>query len=369
MTTSFSDIIPIKSWTGSDQFPLIIAGPCSAESEEQVLQTAKAIAKTKQATIFRAGVWKARTRPGTFEGAGNIALDWLQKVKKETGLLTAVEVANTEHVELALKKGIDVLWIGARTTVNPFYIQEIANALKGVDIPVLVKNPTHPELQLWIGAIERFYNTGIKKIAAIHRGFYSFEKSHLRNTPNWSIAIDLKTAIPNLPIICDPSHIAGKRNLVSAIAQQAMNLGMDGLMIETHINPAKALSDVQQQLNVNELEHLLQEIQIPSNKKQVDIVYESRLEEFRELINKIDAEILEVISKRMNVVEEIGEHKQMYNSAIFQLERWLDIINTRKKLGTMQGLDEQFVKNLFAIIHAEALSIQQKQRESNTLPK
>lgn len=255
------DLIPIQNWLPNYVFPLIMAGPCSAESESQVLATAKALEKFPQVKIFRAGVWKPRTSPGHFEGAGEIALTWLKKVKEQTGLLTTVEVSTAKHAEAALKAGVDILWIGARTTVNPFYVQEIAEVLKGSDIPVFVKNPINPELSLWIGALERFNRMGIRKLAAIHRGFSVYEKTVYRYPPFWEIPMELKRLFPQLPIICDPSHISGKKDLLAVVAQKALTLGMHGLMIETHIHPERALSDAQQQIEPSVLGEMIESLQ------------------------------------------------------------------------------------------------------------
>lgn len=255
------DLIPIQNWIPNFVFPLMMAGPCSAESEAQVLATAQALQKFPQVKIFRAGVWKPRTSPGHFEGAGEKALEWLKKVKEQTGLLTTVEVSNAKHTEAALKAGIDILWIGARTTVNPFYVQEIAEVLKGTDIPVFVKNPINPELNLWIGALERLNRMGLRKLAAIHRGFSVYEKTVYRYPPFWEIPMELKRLYPQLPIICDPSHISGKRDLLAVVAQKALALGMHGLMIETHIHPERALSDAQQQIDPSVLGEMIETLQ------------------------------------------------------------------------------------------------------------
>lgn len=351
------DIAPLTSW-----FPVpgripIIAGPCSAETFEQVMADAKAIAALGQVGIFRSGAWKPRTRPNSFEGKGIAALEWLLEVRKETGLLTTVEVANTEHVEDALKFGVDILWIGARTTVNPFSVQEIADSLKGVDIPVLVKNPINPDLNLWIGALERVNQAGIKKLAAIHRGFNNYESSHYRNSPRWEIPIQLMTAIPNISVICDPSHITGQRDWVPEVAQKGMNLGMHGLMIETHPDPENAWSDADQQVTPEKLGEILSKLII---RKQESLDHEllDKLIQLRRIIDSIDEELLQIIAKRLKVIEEIGEHKKDHNITIFQLERWIEILDTRVNLADKLNLDPEFIKRIMGEIHKESIQIQ-----------
>lgn len=351
------NIKQLNEWITGNNQPLIIAGPCSAETEEQLLTTAFEIAKLNKVSIFRAGVWKFRTRPDYFEGAGSIALEWLKTVKQETGLLTAVEVANTEHLEEALKKEVDVLWIGARTTVNPFYVQEIANALKGVDIPVMIKNPVIPDLNLWLGALERFNRAGITKLIAVHRGFSSFEKTPYRNAPMWEIPIELKILCPDLPVICDPSHISGKTELLQSLAQKAIDLDMDGLMIETHINPKVALSDASQQVTPAGLDELLTNLKYRKSSLK-NKGFESHLEVLREQIDEIDKELLQTLSKRMDIVEKIGEHKRDNNITILQLKRWNEIISTRPDFAKMLGLTEEFAKKLYELIHEESIQRQ-----------
>lgn len=351
------DILPLTSW-----FPVpgripIIAGPCSAETFEQVMEDAKAIAALKQVGIFRSGVWKPRTRPNSFEGNGEQALQWLKEVKKETGLLTAVEVANTEHVEEALKYDVDVLWIGARTTVNPFSVQEIADSLKGVDVPVMVKNPINPDLNLWIGALERVQQAGIKKMAAIHRGFNNYESSHYRNSPRWEIPIQLMTAIPNIPVICDPSHITGNREWVQEVSQKAMNLGMHGLMIETHPHPEKAWSDADQQVTPDKLGEIISKL-IIRQQDSTDAELLDRLIQLRRIIDSIDEELLQIIAKRLKVIEEIGEHKKDHNITIFQMERWFEILDTRIALAEKLNLNTEFVKRVLSEIHKESIQVQ-----------
>ena len=350
-------ITPLNEWITSKNDPLIIAGPCGAESEEQVLQTAKEISAIPNVKLFRAGIWKPRTRPNSFEGVGEPGLEWLKKVQKQFGLKTTVEVANAHHTELALKNGVDVLWIGARTTVNPFSVQEIADVLKGVDIPVLIKNPVHADLQLWLGAIERISNAGITKLAAIHRGFHYPGKSKYRNKPLWEIAIELKTILPNLPIICDPSHISGNRELIPHVAQKALDLGMNGLMIESHIDPSVALSDAQQQLKPADLKDLLENLVYrqasPKNQECND-----KLEQFRSIVDEIDDELMNVLKKRMKVMEQMGDYKKEQHITIFQLERWQEILRTRSQWAEKIGLPRAFVEKICLLLHEESIRVQ-----------
>ena len=353
MTTSLN-ILPVSEWFTGLSHPLIIAGPCSAESEEQVMETAHGIAKIGKVQILRLGVWKPRSRPGTFEGAGDEALNWLKRVKAETGLLSTVEVATPLHVEKAIAAGVDILWLGARSTSNPFSVEQIAQALKGHDIPVLVKNPVNPDLELWIGTLERLNRAGITKLAAIHRGFYPYERTRLRNIPKWEIAIDLKSRFPNLPILCDPSHIAGQASFVPEIAQKALNLSMDGLMIEVHRNPAQALSDAKQQLTPLQLESMLNDLvfRAPSSKNSEFV---DHLERLRNKIDSIDQQMIDLLSQRMKIVEEMGEYKKNNNVSVFQLRRWEDILKSRVDYGTRLGLDEEYIKNLLQLVHKESI--------------
>lgn len=350
-------ITPLNEWITSKNDPLIIAGPCGAESEEQVLQTAKEISAIPKVKLFRAGIWKPRTRPNSFEGVGEPGLEWLKEVQKQFGLKTTVEVANAHHTELALKHGVDVLWIGARTTVNPFSVQEIADVLKGVDIPVLIKNPVHADLQLWLGAIERISNAGITKLAAIHRGFHYPGKSKYRNKPLWELAIELKTILPNLPIICDPSHISGNRELIPHVAQKALDLGMNGLMIESHIDPSVALSDAQQQLKPADLKELLENLvyrqAFPKDKESND-----KLEQFRNIVDEIDDELMNVLKKRMKVMEQMGDYKKEQHITIFQLERWQEILRTRSQWAEKIGLPRAFVEKICLLLHEESIRVQ-----------
>ncbi|MBI9039372.1 MAG: bifunctional 3-deoxy-7-phosphoheptulonate synthase/chorismate mutase type II [Bacteroidales bacterium] len=346
-------INPLKKWLGDYKYPLVISGPCSAESEDQVLETALQLSKIPNVKIFRAGIWKPRTRPGDFEGVGDIGLLWLKKVKQQTNLLTTVEVANPMHVEKCLKNNVDVLWIGARTVVNPFSIQEISNVLKGVDIPVMIKNPVNPDIKLWIGAIERIYNAGIKNIGAIHRGFFIYDNKVYRNQPMWEIPIELKRLLPDLPIIVDPSHICGNRQLLSAVSQRAMDLGMSGLMIESHPNPSKALSDANQQIEPSKLETLLSELII--RKQKGDIDFENKLEELRSQIDEIDLKLIEDLANRMQVVDEIGKYKQENKITVLQLKRWNTIINDRLKSGEKLGIYNDFLVKILELIHLESI--------------
>lgn len=357
---NFSEnITPPENWFSTPRLrlPLIICGPCSAETENQIISTAREIAKIPAVQIFRAGVWKPRTRPNSFEGAGNIALKWLQQVKAETGLLVTVEVARPEHVEACLEHGIDILWIGARTTANPFSIQELAESLKGTDIPVLVKNPVNPDPDQWSGTLERFHKIGITKLGAILRGFYPYEKTHLRNIPKWEYAIELKSKCNRLPVICDASHIAGKAELVETIAQKALDLNFDGLMIETHINPETALSDAKQQLTIPRLQALLDNLSY-RNADSDNTDFMNRLEQFREQIDSVDFQMLELLMQRMKIVSEIGKYKSDNNVAIFQLRRWENIIKTRMDTGLKGGLSHEFVKALLDLVHKESIQIQ-----------
>ncbi len=348
---------PLESWFKVLGQPLIISGPCSAESEEQVLGIARQLKKHTNAKVFRAGIWKPRTRPGAFEGIGVVGLKWMKKAKEETGLLTAVEVATAEHVELALKFGIDILWVGARTTVNPFAVQEIADALRGHDMPVLVKNPINPDLQLWIGAFERINQAGITKLGGIHRGFSPMSGSRYRNDPSWEIPIELKRIVPALPIVNDPSHIAGNRSLIEPLAQKAFDMQMNGLMIESHIDPDNALSDAKQQITPKTLGAILDRliIRVP---KTGNAGFELRLKELRSKIDKIDNELLEVLGARMQVAEEIALHKKKHNITILQVDRYEEIMNNRIQKGKSVLLKEGFVKHLYESIHNHSIKRQ-----------
>ena len=337
--------------------PFIIAGPCSAESENQILETAHQIKDFTD--VFRAGIWKPRTKPNSFEGIGEEALLWLNKVQKEKKLKVATEVATAKHVELCLEKGIDMLWIGARTTVNPFYVQEIAEALKGVDIPIFVKNPIHPELSLWIGALERLNKVGIKKLSAIHRGFFTYESSAFRNEPKWELPIKLRKEIRDLPIICDPSHISGGRDLIEELSQIAMDLDMNGLMIETHHHPEIALSDANQQITPKNLSKLIDNL-ILRKKYFENNILSSELNNFRKKIDNLDMEIVEKVNLRIDLVEKIAELKMKNDLTIFQIERWFEILKNRKEQAIKLGVDPKMITDIFELIHKYSILIQSK---------
>jgi len=349
----------IKDWRGYKGKPFLISGPCSAETEEQVMETARQLAAIKEVSVFRAGIWKPRTRPNSFEGVGSEGLKWLRRVKQETGLLVGTEVANEKHVYEALKYGIDMLWIGARTSVNPFTVQEISDALKGVDVMVLVKNPINPDLELWIGAIERIAKAGITRIGAIHRGFSSYEKTLYRNQPNWQLPIELRRRIPDLPLICDPSHISGVRQYLHEISQKAMDLNFDGLMLESHIDPANALSDAAQQLTPNDLKEMLSRLIFrsasTSDPKLLDV-----LGELRQQIDIYDDHLLELMEQRMKVAETIGRYKKENNITILQSTRWDEIIKKVMEKGTAKGLSPELIDTIFKAIHQESINHQMK---------
>lgn len=349
------DLKPVETDEVELNRPIIMAGPCSAESEEQVLETAKGVAKAG-VKIFRAGIWKPRTRPNAFEGVGSEGLRWLQTVKKETGLLVSTEVANVKHVYEALKHGIDIIWIGARTSANPFAVQDIADSLRGVKIPVFVKNPVNPDVDLWIGAIERINNAGIQQMAAIHRGFSSFDKTIYRNAPHWQLPIELRRRIPDIPIITDPSHIAGQRALIYDICQKAMDLNFDGLIIETHCNPDKALSDAKQQVTPEGLQNILNRLVLrdPEVNEQLMLT----LAELRDQIDKLDDKLINLIDERMKVVKQIGEYKKDNNITILQNKRWDDMLRSRMVLGEKKGLSEDFITKMFRAIHQESINKQ-----------
>ena len=329
--------------------PLVIAGPCSAETEEQVMETARQLA-ARGIKIFRAGIWKPRTKPGGFEGVGVDGLPWLKEVKQETGMYVSTEVATAKHVFEALKAGIDILWIGARTAANPFAMQEIADALKGVDIPVLVKNPVNPDLELWIGALERINQAGLKRLAAIHRGFSAYDKRIYRNLPQWHIPIELRRRIPNLPILCDPSHIGGKRELVAPLCQQAMDLGFDGLIVESHCNPDCAWSDAAQQVTPDILDYILNLLVIRETNQSTE-----NLNELRKQIDECDDDLIQVLAKRMRVAREIGTYKKEHGMTILQTGRYNEILEKRGSQGALCGMDADFIKKVFEAIHEESV--------------
>ena len=341
----------LNNWRKDGKKPFVLAGPCSAETEEQLLETAKGVVATG-VNVVRAGVWKPRTRPNNFEGIGEDALKWISNIRKELPADTqfAVEVATTEHVELALKYGIDILWIGARSTVNPFTVQAIADSLKGVDIPVLVKNPINPDLALWIGALERINQAGITKIGAIHRGFSSHKEKKYRNTPMWQMALALKKEYPDLPMINDPSHITGNRDMIFDVCQKALDLDFDGLMIETHRDPVNAWSDAKQQVTPDSLKDILSRLKVrevsSSNQE-----FNTHLSQIREGIDQLDREIFEVLAERMKAVEEIGRYKKQNDVTVFQVNRWNEIMRTRAEWAEELGLSKEFMEEVFTQIH------------------
>ena len=338
--------------------PLVIGGPCSAETEDQVLKIAHEL-KTTDVSIYRAGIWKPRTRPGMFEGVGAIGLTWLEKVKKETGLLIATEVANASHVKLALQHDIDVLWIGARSTVSPFIVQEIADALRDTNKIVLVKNPVNPDLSLWLGGIERLYSANIKNLGVIHRGFSTYEKTKYRNNPEWQLPIELQNRFPDLPLICDPSHIAGRRDILQDISQTALDLNFDGLMIETHINPDKAWSDAAQQITPKVLVKMMEDLKMRKVTNE-EIDYKNSLNTLRTQIDVIDHGLLDTLGKRMKVAIEIGNLKKKKNVAVLQTKRWNEILGKMILDGEEKGLSEEFILRMFKAIHQESINHQKK---------
>lgn len=348
------DIVPLQSWIDTGDKPLIIAGPCSAETEEQVVSTAHLLANTGKVNVLRAGIWKPRTRPGEFEGIGSVGLEWLKRAKAETGLLTATEVATAKHVEEALAAGIDILWVGARSTANPFTVQEIADALQGVDVPVFVKNPVNPDLSLWIGALERINRAGIKKLGAIHRGFSSFEKTAFRNEPMWDLAVQLKSACPELPIINDPSHICGNRELIPYIAQKAMDMDQQGLIVESHIDPSVAWTDAKQQVTPAALADLLDNLSV-RHPESNNPVFDDKLAELRQQIDKLDDAILKQIGDRMKIAEKIGEYKRDNNVTILQVSRWDEILEKRVQLAKALALSEDFTSKYLELLHNESI--------------
>lgn len=344
-----NDIKPIKFCGVDSKRPVVIAGPCSAETEEQVMETAKDLAKNG-VRIFRAGIWKPRTKPGGFEGVGSVGLTWLQEVKKETGMLVATEVANKQHVEEALNAGVDVLWIGARTSANPFAMQEIADSLVGADVPVLVKNPVNSDLELWIGAMQRIYNAGIRQIGAIHRGFSAYGKHLYRNMPQWHIPIELRRRMPELTLICDPSHIGGKRELVAPLSQQAMDMGFDGLIVESHCDPDSAWSDKSQQVTPEVLNFILNMLVVRDTTQTTE-----SLTLLRQQIDQIDNDLLEALSKRMRISREIGQYKKEHSMPVVQTGRYDDILNSRAAAAEELGMNGDFMKTVYQAIHEESV--------------
>ena len=342
------DLLPLNLPSDNER-PIVMAGPCSAETEEQVMQTANALAQ-KGCHIFRAGAWKPRTKPGGFEGNGEAALPWLKRVKEETGMLIATEVATPEHVELCLKHGVDILWIGARTCANPFAMQALADSLRGMDLPVLVKNPVNPDLELWIGGMERINQAGIKRLAAIHRGFSSYDNKMYRNSPMWQIPLELRRRIPALPIICDPSHIGGRRELVAPLCQQAMDLGFDGLIVESHYDPDKAWSDAKQQVTPDVLDYILS-LLIVRDKSQM----QEGIIQLRQQIDDLDNQLMELLAKRMRVCRQIGQYKKEHNMTVFQASRYNEILEKRGAQGALCGMSPEFVATVFESVHEESV--------------
>jgi chorismate mutase len=350
----------MRSWLENFNLPhpLVIAGPCSAETEGQVLKIAHEL-KDTDVTVYRAGIWKPRTRPGMFEGVGAIGLGWLKKVKEETGLLTATEVANKDHVKLAIENDVDILWIGARSTVSPFIVQEIADALEGTDKIVLVKNPVNPDLSLWLGGVERLYTANIKNLGLIHRGFSTYEKTKFRNIPEWQIAIEVKNRFPDLPIICDPSHIAGRRDLIFDLSQAALDLNFDGLMIETHSDPDNAWSDAKQQVTPTRLVEIMKDLKV-RKKTTEEEAYKHELNTLRAQIDVVDQTLLDTLGKRMKVAKEIGNLKLANNVAVLQNKRWNEILGKMILEGQERELSEEFILRVFKAIHQESINKQEK---------
>jgi chorismate mutase len=339
--------------------PLIISGPCSAETEEQVMQTAAQLQETGKVDIMRAGIWKPRTRPGSFEGIGTKGLPWLQKARELTGIPVAVEVATAKQVEDALHFDVDVLWIGARTTVNPFSVQDVADALRGVDVPVLIKNPINPDLELWIGAVERVAKAGIKQIGLIHRGFSSYGNTEYRNAPMWHLAIEMKRRHPGMLFINDPSHICGRRDILQEVAQTAIDLDFDGLIIESHVDPDKAWSDAKQQITPAKLGEMMSAIRW----RREDVAseeYHANLEKLRQQINQLDDELMQIIGERMKISEKIGQYKKDNNITILQTNRWNAILDRAFKKGDKLGLSQEFITKYFDAVHMESINHQNK---------
>ena len=351
------DIIPLSEWSPFTlPRPMVIAGPCSAESEEQVMETARDLA-ARGIHVFRAGIWKPRTHPGCFEGVGAPGLKWLKKVKEETGMKVCTEVANEKHIYECLKYGIDIVWVGARTTANPFLMQEIADALQGTDIPVLVKNPVNPDLDLWIGALERLNRAGIRKLGVIHRGFSTTDKTPYRNSPGWQIAIELRSRYPQLPFFADPSHMGGDRKYVQELSQRAMDLGLDGLMVESHCHPEAALSDAKQQLVPTALRALVESLRT-REQDSGDADYREGIRQLRARIDYIDEDLLKAFCSRMDVSRRIGSYKRDHNVAILQTERWEQVLDGMIEKARAYGLSERFIEDVFNAVHEESVRVQ-----------
>ena len=350
---------PLAEWgiLKNTKRPVVIAGPCSAETADQVLETARGL-KAIGIEVFRAGIWKPRTRPNSFEGVGSEGLEWLKLVKSEVGMLTATEVANVKHVYEALRAGVDILWIGARTSANPFAMQEVADALKGVDIPVFVKNPVNPDVELWVGAVERVLGAGLKKVGVIHRGFSSFEKTRFRNVPQWQLPIEFRRRMPGIPMICDPSHISGCTELLQEVSQKALDLNFDGLIIESHRNPAEAWSDAKQQVTPAELDKLLKSLVLRD--VEVSQSLKETLDDLRLKIDKYDDDLLKTLDARMKIAEQIGQYKKEHNITILQPTRWEEIISKIVAKGAEHNLSAEFLSTVFKAIHQESINKQNK---------
>ena len=353
------ETIPWQQWGFfTEPKPCVIAGPCSAETEEQIMETAKGL-KEIGINVFRAGIWKPRTHPGSFEGVGAPGLKWLQRVQKELGMKVCTEVASEKHVYECIKYGVDMVWIGARTSANPFLMQEIADALRDTDIPVLVKNPVNPDLDLWIGALERLNRQGIRKIGVIHRGFSSLAEKKYRNSPEWQVAVELRSRYPEMPFFCDPSHMAGCRDYLQELSQQAMNLGFDGLMIESHCDPSCALSDARQQITPSQLIDLLESLIVRDSDTDNE-EYHENIDQLRTRIDSCDEEILRTLGARMQISRKIGQYKKANNIAIIQASRWDSILESVLKSADIYGLDREFISKVFNAIHEASVKEQNK---------
>lgn len=351
------DLIPVSGWNlFAEQKPLIIAGPCSAESEIQVMETARRLS-SHGINVFRAGIWKPRTHPNTFEGVGTPGLKWMQRVKNELGMKICTEVASEKHIFDCLKFGVDMVWLGARTTANPFLVQEIADALRDVDIPVLVKNPVNPDIDLWIGALERLNQSGVKKLGVIHRGFSTFEKMKYRNNPEWQVVIEMRSRLPELPFFCDPSHISGAKEYIAEISQRSLDLGLDGLMIESHCDPTCALSDAKQQLTPDELFAMIENLTVRQQDSDSPS-YKENIDQLRAKIDVIDENILYILGSRMKISRQIGEYKKENNIAILQTSRWDSLLAKAIEKGAEYGLSEKFVTALFNAVHEASVQVQ-----------
>lgn len=358
------DLVPVSEWGFFTlPRPMVIAGPCSAETEEQVMKTASGLA-AEGIHMLRAGIWKPRTHPGCFEGIGPIGLEWLRRVKEELGMFVCTEVAGEKHVAECLKAGVDMVWIGARTTVNPFLVQEIADALSGTDIPVLVKNPVNPDIDLWIGALERLNRAGIRRLGVIHRGFTTYEKIQYRNTPGWQVAVELRTRIPELPFFVDPSHMGGKREFIADISQRALDLGFEGLMVESHCDPDCALSDAAQQLTPSALGKMLSSLNVREHDSD-DLSYREGIGALRSRIDLLDEELISLLKSRMDISAGIGRYKKEHNISIIQAARWDSLMADVLKKGGEKGLSETFLRELFGAIHEESVDVQNRIMEAD----